>query len=280
MAATPFVRSLSAARASAPSQALPADVRWMRLTANGLLVLAALLLAAIALHLLTRQPVFALRSIRIEGDLMRNSVATIRVNAVPKLRGNFFTTDLQADQRAFESVPWVRRAVVQRVWPNRLAVRLEEHRPAALWRGNGASDQLVNTLGEVFEASVGDVEEEGLSVLDGPEGSSAAMLGMLARLQAVFGRLDHRIESLRLSGRASWRAELDTGAKVELGRGTDDEVVARAERFVGTLTQVTEQFQAPLVYADLRHRDGYALRLRGITTTLNPGTAPGVGARN
>lgn len=280
MASTPFVRSLSAARKSAAEPALPADVRWMRYTANGLFVLAAVLLGATALHLLTRQPVFALRAIHIEGDLTRNSVATIRVNAVPKLRGNFFTTDLQADQRAFESVPWVRHAVVQRIWPNRLTVRLEEHRPAAVWRGGGATDQLVNTRGEVFEASLGDVEEDGLPALEGPDGSSAAMLSMLARLQSVFGRLDRRVDALRLSSRASWRAELDSGAKVELGRGSDDEVVQRAERFVGTLSQVTEQFQAPLVYADLRHRDGYALRLRGITTTLNPGTGPGAGTRN
>ncbi len=273
MASTPYVRSLSAARPSALPRALPSDVRWMRHTANGLFVLAALVLGALALHLLMRQPVFSLRAIGIAGDLSRNSVATIRVNAVPKLRGNFFTSDLQATQRAFESVPWVRRAVVQRVWPNRLAVRLEEHRPAALWRGGTASDQLVNTVGEVFEASVGDVEEEGLPVLAGPDGSSPAMLVMLARLQSVFGRLGHRVESLRLSGRASWSAELDSGAKVELGRGSDDEVVARAERFASTVTQMTEQFQAPLVYADLRHRDGYALRLRGITTAL-----PGQGA--
>ncbi len=275
MATTPFVRSLAAARASALPQAVPSDVRWMRFTANGLLVLGVILIGATALQLLTRQPVFALRSIRIDGDLSRNSVATIRVNAVPKLRGNFFTTDLRADQRAFESVPWVRRAVVQRVWPNRLDVRLEEHRPAALWRGGGATDQLVNTLGEVFEASVGDVEEDGLPGLEGPDGSSVAMLAMLARLQSVFGRLDRHVDLLRLSGRGSWRAELDSGAKVELGRGSDDEVVARAARFVGTLAQLTEQFQAPLVYADLRHRDGYALRLRGITTALPPGQGAG-----
>ena len=88
MSSTPFVRSMSAARDRAAVPALPADVRWMRYTANGLLVLAALLLGATALHLLTRQPVFALRSIGIEGDLSRNTVATIRVNAVPKLRGD------------------------------------------------------------------------------------------------------------------------------------------------------------------------------------------------
>jgi cell division protein FtsQ len=92
------------------------------------------------------------------------------------------------------------------------------------------------------------------------------MLTMLGRLKPMFSRLDTRIESLSLSGRGSWRAELDTGAEVELGRGTDDEVLARTERFLGTLTQVTQRYQRPLEYADLRHNDGYAVRLKGITT--------------
>jgi cell division protein FtsQ len=272
MATTTFIRSPTTARPA--RDALAADVRWMRLTANGLYALAALVFAALALHLLTRQPVFALRAIHIDGDLARNSVATIRVNAVPQLRGNFFTIDLQAARRAFETVPWVRHAVVQRVWPNRLAVRLEEHRPVALWReadGNGTAEQLVNAQGEVFEANVGDVEGDSLPTLEGPDGSSAAMLAMLTRLQAVFVRQGSHIDTLRLSGRASWAIELDTGATVELGRGSDDEVLVRADRFVATVTQMTQQFQAPVVYADLRHRDGYALRLRGITTVAAPG---------
>ena len=37
-------------------------------------------------------------------------------DALPRLSGNFFSVDLQAGRKAFESVPWVRRAVVRRVW--------------------------------------------------------------------------------------------------------------------------------------------------------------------
>ena len=96
------------------------------------------------------------------------------------------------------------------------------------------------------------------------------MLAMLNRLQPVLGRLDAGIEGLTLSGRGSWRVELDTGAEVELGRGTDDEVLARTERFVGTLTQVTGRYQRPLEYADLRHHEGYAVRLKGVTTVVPP----------
>jgi cell division protein FtsQ len=84
----------------------------------------------------------------------------------------------------------------------------------------------------------------------------------------VFERLDAHIEGLSLSGRGSWRVELDTGAEVELGRGTDEEVLARTGRFVGTVTQVTSRYQRPLEYADLRHNEGYAVRLKGITTVI------------
>ena len=251
---------------NANASPIPGDVRLMHVTANVLFVVAGLALFALALNWAVRLPVFALKAIHIEGDVARNSVSTIRANAAPRLTGNFFTTDLQRDKRAFESVPWVRQAIVRRIWPNRLVVRLEEHRAAAVWGSDSTTDRLVNTFGEIFEANVGDVEDDSLPTLNGPEGTSVHMLAMLGRLKPMFDRFNARIESLSLSGRGSWRAELDTGAEVELGRGTDDEVLARTERFLGTLTQVTQRYQRPLEYADLRHNDGYAVRLKGITT--------------
>ena len=261
---------MATARAFQPTPSpIPGDVRLMHATANALYVLAGLALIALLLNGLARLPAFALRAIQIEGDVARNSGSTIRANAAPKLAGNFFTTDLMNDKRAFESVPWVRQAVVKRVWPNRLAVRLEEHRPAAVWGGSdSATDKLVNSYGEVFEANLGDVEDDSLPTFTGPDGSSVHMLAMLNRLKPLFERLDARIDGLALSGRGSWRVELDTGAEVELGRGSDDEVLARTDRFIGTLTQVTSRYQRPLEYADLRHSDGYAVRLKGITTVI------------
>src|SRR5437899_738300 len=120
-------------RASASPLQVPGDLRLMHATASTLFVIAGVALCVLALNWLIHRPVFALRAIRIEGEVTRSSVATIRANATPKLAGNFFTTDLGKARRAFESVPWVRQAVVRRVWPNRLAVHLEEHRAVALW---------------------------------------------------------------------------------------------------------------------------------------------------
>ena len=252
---------------------LPADIRLMNVTAAALATIGVVALVAVAVLWAAHRPVFAVRAIKIDGDLAHNSALTIRANAAPKLAGNFFTMDLAACRRAFESVPWVRQAIVRRVWPNRLAVQLEEHRPAALWAGGASGDEaidkLVNSYGEVFEANLGDVEDDALPTLRGPDGTSARMLQMIARLQPAFAAMEARIETLELSGRGSWRAELDTGAAIELGRGSEDEVLARTRSFVATLPELRSRYaQHPLLYADLRHNDGYAVRLKGISTTV------------
>ena len=259
--------------------ALPADIRLMNATAAVLATLGVIALVATGLLWFVRQPVFALHTIRVEGDLTHNSALTIRANAAPRMAGNFFTMDLAATRRAFESVPWVRQAIVRRVWPDKLSVRLEEHRPVALWSSSNnagdGSDKLVNSFGEVFEANLGDVEDEGLPTLRGPDGSSTHMLRLWAALQPVVAGLDAQIETLELSGRGSWRAELDSGAEIEFGRGSDDEVIERARRFVGTVTQVTQRYQRPIEYADLRHNEGYAVRLKGVSTAVDVGGKPG-----
>jgi len=258
--------------------ALPADIRLMNATAAVLATLGVIALVATGLLWFVRQPMFALHTIRVEGDLAHNSALTIRANAAPRMAGNFFTMDLAATRRAFESVPWVRQAIVRRVWPDKLSVRLEEHRPVALWSSanntEDGSDKLVNSFGEVFEANLGDVEDEGLPTLRGPDGSSNRMLRLWAALQTVVAGLDAQIETLELSGRGSWRAELDSGAEIEFGRGSDDEVIERTRRFVGTVTQVTQRYQRPIEYADLRHNDGYAVRLKGVSTAVDVGSKP------
>ena len=252
---------------------LPADIRLMNVTAAALATVGVVAIVAVAVLWAAHRPVFAVRSIRVDGDLAHNSALTIRANAAPKLAGNFFTMDLAAGRRAFESVPWVRQAIVRRVWPNRLAVQLEEHRPAAVWvsgsTADEATDKMVNSHGEVFEANLGDVEDDALPTLRGPDGTSARMLKMIGRLQPEFAAMDARIETLELSGRGSWRAELDTGAEIELGRGSEDEVISRTRGFIATLPEVRNRYaQHPLLYADLRHNDGYAVRLKGISTAV------------
>ena len=254
-----------AAADAAPTGALPVDVRAMNAIAALVFALAGVVLVVSGAAWIARRPLFAVGSVRLEGDLQRNNVTTVRANAMPHLAGNFFTMDLEKTRDAFEQVPWVRHATVRRVWPNRLIVTLEEHQPVALWAGDENSDKMVNSHGEVFEANVGDVEDEGLPEFSGPDGSSPQVLAMYRRLLPVLQQLDTEVTGLALSGRGSWRIELESGATIELGRGTEDEVIERTTRFVRTVPTVERKFHAPLASADLRHAEGYAVKLKGVT---------------
>jgi cell division protein FtsQ len=248
----------------------PLDVRLM----NAGTLMLALIFCALVVWMATawalRHSVFAIGSISVQGDVQHNNEVTLRANVAPRLKGNFFTLDLAQARAAFEAVPWVRKAVVRREFPNRLRVTLEEHRSAGLW-GVDSESKLVNTLGEVFEANTGEVEAEDLPRLSGPDAQAAQVLAMYRALATVFTPLDATVEELELSGRGSWRVLLDGGAQMELGRGSVDEVRARAQRFAATFTQVTSKYNRPgldgVESADLRHSDGYALKLRGVTTT-------------
>ncbi len=244
----------------------PLDVRLM----NGLSLLFGLVFAAMVMALalvwIMRQSLFSLSAIHVEGDLKHNNAATLRANVAPRLSGNFFMLDLAAARAAFESVPWVRRAVVQREFPDRLKVSLQEHKPVAFW-GPESDARLVNSFGEVFEVNQGDVESEDLPRLSGPQGQAVLVLQGFELLSPLFEKIDGVLEQLELTSQGNWRGRLDSGAVIDLGHGTPDEINVRTERFIATLAQVSSRYGRDLESADLRYPNGYAIKLRGVTTT-------------
>ena len=252
---------------------MPVDVRLMNMTASVLFLAFALLVLGALAGWAVRHPTWAVRGITVTGDVTHHNAATLRANVTPRLRGTFFTLDLNEARQAFEGLPWVRQAVVRREFPNRLKVVLEEHQAVAYWGAEGAST-LVNHLGEVFEANVGEVDEDDLPRLSGPEGLAVRVLAMYQLLAPEFEKLDLPLVQVDLTSHGGWRVRTTNGALIELGGGPPEDVLARTQQFVGTLTQVTSRYgRKPdaLETADLRHQDGYAIRLDGVTTVVADG---------
>jgi cell division protein FtsQ len=248
---------------------VPFDVKLMNIAASVLFTIFVAVLLSAGGWWALRHPLFAIAGITVQGDTAHNSAVTLRANVAPRLAGNFFTIDLAAARQVFESVPWVRKAVVRRDFPNRLRVQLEEHQAVALW-GADRESRLVNSFGEVFEANAGEVDQDELPRLGGPDAQAADVLAMYRAVKPMFEPLDLTVEQLTLSARGSWQLELDSGAVIELGSGSAQEVQARTERFARTLTQVASRYgrrPEALVSADLRHTNGYAVHLRGVGTT-------------
>jgi cell division protein FtsQ len=250
------------------SVVVPLDVKLMHMAAS--LMFVGLIVGALVggVWALVQLPAFALRGITVHGDVEHNNEVTLRANVVTKFTGNFFTADLGRVRSAFESVPWVRLASVQREFPNRLRVTLQEHKPVAYW-GDDGEQRMVNSFGEVFEANVADLDDDKMPRLSGPDSQSQQVLTMYLALAPVLKDLTLSLDSLALTDRGSWRAKLAHGGVIELGRGSVDDVMARMQRVSKTLAQVTQKLGRKVTAiesADLRHDNGYAIRVRGVST--------------
>jgi len=255
------------------SEAPALDVRLMNATAIvlfGVFVLACAL--ALTRWVATHQ-VFAFQGITVIGDVSHCNAATVRAHVVSRVKGTFFSMDLGSTRDAFEAIPWVRKAVVHRDFPNHLRVKLQEHQVVAYW-GDESEQRLLNSYGEVFDANAGEVEQYGLPRLNGPKNQSALVLAAYRLIEPQFSAFNLTIESLDLSVQGSWRIALTGSALIEAGRGDSQELAKRTQAFLQTLSRVVARYSRPLgalESADLRHENGYAIRLRGVNTIA---TAP------
>jgi cell division protein FtsQ len=237
------------------------DARLLNMLANMLFatVLAACL--GLALWWVSQQAVFTLRTVEVEprpGDALRHVPdAVLRATVVRGVRGNFFATPLSDVRAVFETVPWVRKASVRRVFPDGLMVEIEEHRPLALW-GDG---RLVNTFGELFSANLGEAEEAGpLPHFSGPPGTEVQVARRFAELRQAVAPLGAEPVALSLSDRHAWTLKLSDGTTLLLGRDQGMPIDQRLARWVETYPQVMAELSRRAEVIDLRYPNGFAIR--------------------
>lgn len=243
------------------------DVRTLNAITNLLLGLVVLALLATGVWWLVQRPMFTLHTVRIENveqaPLRRVNALTIRTSALPQVKGNFFTADLKSLRVAFESVPWVRRAMVRREWPNKLIVTLEEYRALGTWGENG---RLLSNKGDVFVANLAEAEDDGtLLEFSGPEGSEREVFTRYHEFGEWFGKTGLTPESVKLSSRYAWSLRMSDGMVVELGREQSDvSLKERVDRLVSVYPQLLERLNGKIAHVDMRYPNGLALKADGL----------------
>jgi cell division protein FtsQ len=248
------------------------DVRLLNLTANALFALAAAALLAGLVGWMVTRPAFALRAVVVEPAaetvrLRHVNDIVLRTAGVHRVQGGFFTVNLAAVRESFETVPWVRRAQVRRIWPNALRIGIEEHEPLATW----SDGRLVNRYGELFVANVAEAEDEAdLLEFAGPGGSEQLVTRQWAALSRQIEPLQLKLESVSLSPRYAWSARLDNGITLLLGRDQELPVVDRVARWVELYPQVHLRLNRHAETVDLRYPNGFAVRVPGALDTPAP----------
>ncbi len=161
----------------------------------------------------------------------------------------FFGADLERAQLRTESLPWVDRAVVRRLWPNRIVVQLVETQPYALWQKNGQFS-LVSAKGEEI-VKLEDVQSlpQGLKTLIGPNAPEYA--ASIEAFLEVYPDIWARTQSLVHMRSGRWDLYLSGGVKVKLPEIHIDAALQR----LADLQQRTQILDRDLAAIDLRLPD-------------------------
>lgn len=188
------------------------------------------------------------------------SVSTVLRQSSEGLHGGAWLSMKPAVLQAqLGSVPWVRRAVVRRVWPNRVLIVIEQHQPIA--RLNDAG--YLNQQGEAFNAPSEGREAvlAGLPLVLGDKGAAGLLSTRLRDLNTWIAPLQLQVRGLELSSRRAWSAILSNDLRVDMGRDDlKESPQVRVTRWVSTwgVSKNEAKMQEPK-HIDLRHMGGYAV---------------------
>ncbi|NYT62441.1 FtsQ-type POTRA domain-containing protein [Alcaligenaceae bacterium] len=257
------------------------DARLTNFIANTLALLAVLAMLAGVVVWVAQRPYFSIAQIKIEpmqaDTLNYVSAASVQATIAGQIKGNFFSLDLDDTRALIETVPWIRHASIRRVWPDALAIQIEEQQPLALWN----EDQMINTWGEAFAANQGELDDDAdLPQLSGPDSSERLVVQRYAEIARWFAPLNLRVQEVTLSPRYAWEVRLSDGVYLSLGRDPAADVAdphgragalpfaARIERFVQAWPTLAQRLDGRVISnADLRYSNGFAITLAPVSNT-------------
>ena len=226
-----------------------------------MLVASAALLAAAAVWLV-RVPSLPVRQVEFAEALPHTRRGEVELVLPASLKGNFFSLNLEAVRDSLEKLPWVRKVEVRRVWPAKLEIDIEEHKPVARW-GEGRGE-LVNSYGELFSAQIPDEEGAGLPMLFGPNGTAQEVLSYYGEFAAAFKAVGEKPVQVTLSPRLAWQLKLQNGMVVDIGREQAKAPVGvRLQRFIEIYPETVAKRAVRPAVVDLRYPNGFAMRVAG-----------------
>jgi cell division protein FtsQ len=227
--------------------------RWLLWGTLAALLIAAAIGGTRTIAWLTEPARFPLNTVEITGDLDHIDRPALERRLLPAAVGGFFSVDVAAVADAARDEPWVKRALVRRVWPDKLVVEIVGHRAIARWGRNG----LLSDSGEVF-AVTGPLPDD-LPALSGPDG--AAPRRVFADYERFSRLLDGLppVRAVRQEARGAWQIGLANGLTIIAGR---KDVAARLKRFAAVYKSRLAGVAQPIESVDLRYSDGFAVRFK------------------
>lgn len=158
-----------------------------------------------------------------------------------------FALNVQDAQSRIESLDWVDRAIIRRLWPDTVTIQIVERRPMAAWQIDGQI-KVIDKDGVVIKTAIAD-DAEGLARLVGPGAAEGApeILALINQYPDISGR----VVAISRVGQRRWDVILEDGPRIMLPADQADIALAAL---------IEQSKSAPLFDSSISHLD---MRLSG-----------------
>ena len=168
-----------------------------------------------------------------------------------ELKG-FWGQDVAPIQAQIEALPWVKGAIVRKMWPNRLSIWVSEYQPVAFWNQN----QFVTLDGIVFQLPSVRLTAKNLPYLGGLDYQSLKVIETWNQIYVNLKSNNIMAKGVNIDDRGAWQVQLDNDIVLKLGRG---DWKSKLERFVTIYPQIDVPENKKIDYIDLRYTAGAAV---------------------
>ena len=222
-----------------------------------LLLVSVLTLVAVGIG----QAVFALverpvSRVAVNGEFVNAQRQQLVKDVEVFLGSGFLLLDLGGIREQLIQQPWVFDVMVERQWPDEIAITVIEQKAIARWGQNA----YLNHRGEVFRPTNPAANSASLPQLAGPDASEQQVMNHFRELSGSLASQGLVLEELLLSESGNWSLVLENGIAISLG---DSEVMEKIRRLLATYNQGLSADFAQIKTIDMRYSNGFAVGWRG-----------------
>ncbi len=205
---------------------------------------------------------FPVTNVDVQGTLDYTDRTVLRQHVERHTQQGFYGMSVDAIRTDVESMPWVSRAHVRRVWPARLMVTVEEHEPAARFN----DDMLVSKSLEIFKPAQLQKDNpdyrqwqrsfSNLPRLAGAQGRHEIVLDAFRNYELALAPFNVKVKALLEDERRSQTLELANDITVSIGYESHE---LRLQRFIDVYERLVVPLNGQPARFDMRYSNGFAL---------------------
>ncbi|MCU7938692.1 MAG: FtsQ-type POTRA domain-containing protein [gamma proteobacterium symbiont of Bathyaustriella thionipta] len=203
------------------------------------------------------------------GNQKSNELQNVTAKA---LNGGFFSLNVgELRAELLTKLPWVKSVSVRKVWPNKLLLKIIEHKPVARWlsveANNNLNDtQLLSQYGIVFNPVLTDKQKQQfakMTLLTGTHSHAEDILKNCVNMIKKLKQLGLGVKQCGMNKRRSWMLKLflDNDLDLQLGK---ENIMQQLERFIDVFSGQLNQYLSSVESADLRYSNGFSVKWRAV----------------